>query len=924
LKVQILPLQSQTLADPKPLSPLPDSRAMVLVKKPCLAVISAQLHFSGARLLLTASIGRLIIRRMAGQAPAIGALLGHYRILEQIGHGGMGVVFRARDEQLERDVAVKILPPGTFPDENARKRFRREARVLAKLNHPNVAMAFDYGQQAGTDYLVTEYVGGITLDARLANGPLPQKTVIQLGIQLAKGLAAAHREQIIHRDLKPGNLRLTSDGELKILDFGLARWREPVSDVTKTLSLEPRDSITGTLPYMAPEQIRCEEADPRTDIWGAGAVLYELATGQRPFPMVSALDLIDAIQHLVPPVPSTLNRQITQSLDAVIVKALDKDPERRYQSASELGVDLVRLLPTLGASGKLSITEFAAAKSRMPWITWIVVAVVALACTYGGYRLHEKWNNPHSSGHKLLAVLPFDSTGQDEKTSALIVGLTETLTAKLAETWGQDLQLISARDVREQGVKTTEQAWREFGSDLVLEGSAHRVGDQIRVNCSLVDSKTHQQLMARTITADANDAFGLEDQVANEITSLLAAEWGIRTQASPRTKANPEAYASYLRGRGYLSEYQKPENIELAIAELKNAIALDPKYPNPYAALGEAYLLGYQQTNRGSDWVNQAQRNCQKSLAVRETAEGLICLGGIYDLTGKYDLAVQEFQRAVLIDPSNEDGLRGEADAYVKLGNPVSAEAAYKKAISLRPNYWGVYSWLGAFYYNQARYEDAITQFRRVIELAPVNYRGYSNLGAMYVAQGKYTEALEFLNKSIEIRPNLEAFNNLGNAFFQLRRFSNAADAFQRGLNLDDSDWLLWGNLGDSLFWSGVQRSKAIAAYENAIARAEKKLEVNPKDTIVLAFLADYNAMSQNRQKAVEEIEQALALAPADGEVRMRAAIVYNQLGDTDRCLASLEKAVAVGYSAQTIRDTPDFDHLHGNAQFRALARLHN
>jgi tetratricopeptide (TPR) repeat protein len=861
---------------------------------------------------------------MAVQPPAIGALLGHYRILEQIGQGGMGVVFRARDERLERDVAVKILPPGTFPDENARRRFRREARVLAKLNHPNVAMAFDYGQQDEIDYLVTEYVGGITLDGTLANGALPQKTVIQLGIQLAKGLVAAHREQIIHRDLKPGNLRLTSDGELKILDFGLARWREPVSNVAETLSLEPKDTIAGTLPYMAPEQIRCEEADPRTDIWGAGAVLYELATGQRPFPMASGLKLINAIQHLVPPAPSTLNQQITPSLDAVILKALDKDPDRRYQSASELGVDLVRMLPSSGASGNLAITEFATVKRRMPWTIWIVAAVVALACTYGGYRLREKWNSRHPGRHELLAVLPFDSTGQDEKTRALIVGLTETLTAKLSQTWGQDLQLISARDVREQGVKTTEQAWREFGSDLVLEGSAHRVGDQIRINCSLVDSKTHRQLTARTITADTKDVFGLEDQVVNEITSLLAADRGIQTQASPmmRTENNPEAYASYLRARGYLREYQKPEDITLAIAELRTAVALDPKYPNPYAALGEAYLLGYQQTNPGSDWVNQAQQNCQKSLAVRETAEGRICLGGVYNLTGKYDLAVQEFQRAVQIDPSNEDGLRGAADAYVKMGNPAAAEAAYEKAISLRPNYWGVYSWLGAFYYNQARYGDAITQFKKVIELAPANYRGYSNLGAMYVAQGKYAEALDSFNKSIEIRPNLEAFNNLGNAYFQLRRFSEAADAFQRGLNLDDGDWLLWGNLGDSLFWSGGRSSKAITAYENAIARAEKKLEVNPKDSTVLAFLADYNAMSRHRQKAVEEIEQALALAPADGEVRLRAAIIYNQLGDTERCLASLEKAVAVGYSRQMIRDTPDFDHLHSNPQFQGLAHL--
>jgi tetratricopeptide (TPR) repeat protein len=860
---------------------------------------------------------------MVVQLPAIGTLLGHYRVLEEIGHGGMGIVFRARDEQLERDVAVKILPSGIFPNESVRKRFRREARVLAKLNHPNVAMAFDCGVQDGIDYLVTEYVGGMTLDAKLANGALPEKTVIQLGIQLANGLAAAHHEHIIHRDLKPGNLRLTVDGQLKILDFGLASWLDPDADLAKTLSFSElaQESAGGTLPFMAPEQVRCDPTDQRTDIWGAGAVLYVMATGQRPFPMASRFKLIEAIQHLAPPAPSLINRQLTTSIDAVVLKAMDKDPNRRYQSAAELAVDLTRLLPVSAESGTVAITEFKKGARRISWATWLAFAILALACTYGGYRLHEKWNSLNLARHRLLAVLPFDSTVQDQRTNALIVGLTDTLTAKLAQIPNQHLQVISARDIREQGVKTTDQASQEFGSDLVLEGSVHLVGEQIRVNCSLVDSKTHQQLNARTITADAKDALGLEDQVTNEVASLLASDQGTQGQPPPmaRTKSSPEAYASYLRGRGYLSDYQKPENIELAIAELKNSVVLDPKYPNSYAALGEAYLLGYQQTNRDRDWIRQAQQNCQKSLEVGETAEGRICLGDEYNLTGKYDLAVQEFGRAVQLDPSNEDGLRGQADAYVKLGNPVAAETAYKKAISLRPNYWGGYSWLGTFYYSQGRYADAITQFMKVNELAPLNYRGYSNLGAMYVAQGKYTQALSPLNKSIEIRPNLEAYNNLGNAYFQLRRFSDAADAFQRGLSLDDSDWLLWGNLGDSLFWGGGRPSEAITAYEKAIARAEKKLDVNPKDSTVLAYSADYNAMSQHRREAVEQIEQSLALAPADGEVRLRAAIVYNQLGDAERCLASLEKAVALGYSAQAIQDTPDFDHLHSNSRFQKL-----
>jgi len=260
------------------------------------------------------------------------------------------------------------------------------------------------------------------------------------------------------------------------------------------------------------------------------------------------------------------------------------------------------------------------------------------------------------------------------------------------------------------------------------------------------------------------DIFGLGDQVSGEIAWLLGSE--VRISAAPvsRNENKPSAYASYLRARGYLLEYQKAENIELAIAELKSAIAVDPEYANAYAALGQTYLIGYQQLNRSGDWVSLAQQNCQKSLSARETAEGHICLGSVYNQTGKQELAVPEFEHAVQIDQSNEDALRGLADAYGKLGNAAAAEAAYQNAIALRPNYWGVHSWLGVFYYTQARYDDAIVQFREVVKLAPNNYRGYSNLGGLFVAVGRYKEALEPLNQSIEIRPNLEAYNNLGNA----------------------------------------------------------------------------------------------------------------------------------------------------------------
>src|SRR5215469_6899516 len=240
---------------------------------------------------------------MATPSQLVGHTLGHYRIIEQIGAGGGGIVYRAHDEQLDRDVAIKVLPVGTLADETARKRFRKEALALAKLNHPNIATIFEFGNQNSTDYLVTEYISGQTLNEKLAAGALPEKEVVGLGIQLVQGLSGAHEHGIVHRDLKPANLRLTSDGRLKILDFGLAQLAPHSSEVDVTATVTQSQQVAGTLPYMAPEQLRGEPAEARTDIWGAGAVLYEMATGHRPFEGMVPAALLGQIIHKPPPPP---------------------------------------------------------------------------------------------------------------------------------------------------------------------------------------------------------------------------------------------------------------------------------------------------------------------------------------------------------------------------------------------------------------------------------------------------------------------------------------------------------------------------------------------------------------------------------------------------------------------------------------------
>jgi Tol biopolymer transport system component len=337
---------------------------------------------------------------MSSLSVSIGQILGHYRILEQIGAGGMGVVYRAHDERLDRDVALKVLPAGTLGDDIARRRFRKEALALAKLDHPNVATVHEFGSQDGVDFLVTAYIPGVTLDTKVSCGAFPQEEVISLGIQLAEGLTAAHEQGVIHRDLKPGNLRLTPDNRLKILDFGLARLIEPEGDAALTASLTHSQEVTGTVPYMAPEQLRGERTDARTDIWAAGAVLYEMATGQRPFQGKTLTGLAADIIHKLPPAPRILKPELSPELERIMQKCLQKEPLDRYQSAKELAGDL-RLLQGPGravtsAAGAVLPTHTAADKGRRPLIlsvlAFVVVALAGTAWFYFSRR--EELNLP--------------------------------------------------------------------------------------------------------------------------------------------------------------------------------------------------------------------------------------------------------------------------------------------------------------------------------------------------------------------------------------------------------------------------------------------------------------------------------------------------------------------------------------------------
>jgi len=856
------------------------------------------------------------------------SVVSHYRLLNPLGSGGMGVVYRAEDTALGRTVALKFLSSQIAQDPKRVERFRDEARTASALNHPNICTIYEVGEQEGELFIAMEYVEGRPLSEFLRDGGMVVETVLRYGRQISGALEHAHERGVVHRDLKPANVVVTPDGNAKILDFGLAKRNDPEELQRKTtqgVATETSVGLTGTLPYMSPEQLEGGETGPRSDIWSLGVMLYEMASGTRPFRGENLYRLCTAIiQEPMPPLPGN----VPAGLAAVIKRCLQKEPARRYQRASELRA----ALEALEISGTAAVAPPAPPKVNTERKTalWVAVAVALVILAVGAALLWRNKGGLESSGTKVvsvpervqLAVLPPDTaTGSEE--SAFNEGLVETLTSRLTVlTQKHPLAVIPASEMRARKVATVDAARAEFGVNLGLVINVqHDPAGQERVNYSLVDATSHRQLRGGTITAPRGDPFALQDQVSESVTQAL--ELQLQPQERRALQAHgttePAAYDFYLQGRGYLQDYVKPENVENAINVFNHALKKDPAFAAANAGLGEAYWRKYQLTHDKA-WANAALENCRKG-AERDPALAAahICLGRLFVGTGSYEKALEEYGRAVELEPTNDTVHGGLAYAYEQLGRLDDAEKTFKEAVAVRPNYWATHNWLGLFYQRHARYEDAAAMYLHVVSLAPDSFTGYYNLGGVRTLQGKYAEAIPLLQRSLEIRKTANATSNLGTAYFQLHRYADAAAAFEQSTELDPKDYVFWGNLGDAYYWAPGRRAEAAAAYAKGIALGEQELRVNPRDTQVLSSLAMYHAMRGERKLALDQVEAALQLNSKSPDLLFNAGIAYQQVGDTQRALDALEKAVAAGVSPATLRDTPNFDGLRANPRFLKL-----
>jgi eukaryotic-like serine/threonine-protein kinase len=877
--------------------------------------------------------------------PTSGMRFGRYELATCIGAGGMGEVWRAHDQELHRDVAVKFLPERFAVDSLRLGRFAQEARAASSLNHPNIVTIHDFGETAGMPYIVMELVQGHTLREMVLDGrPLPVRRILEIGAQMADGLAKAHGAGIVHRDLKPENVMVTDDGYVKLLDFGLAKLRADsagerqqwfdTASPTWPDSPSPQTAagvVLGTVGYMSPEQARGLGVDYRGDQFTLGEILYELATGRPAFRRESAAQTLAAIiEHALEPIAS-LNPNVPAPVRWVIEgRCLAKEPGERYASTLDLARDLRQLREHLvesGGSMPARTDEMARPKARWrrPWIVPALAVLVA-----AGY-----WLGPPLADRvrlaagrlpveKRIAVLPFEAPSGGEEDRATATGLVYQLTARLAQLEPYEtLSVEPASNVLQSGARSAKQAARALNATLVVTGSVQRTGSGLLLTANLEDARQN-----RTLGAASADQ---PDQLADEIVRLLRLRMSDTARAALRASGTGVAEAStltaqalgytpYAEGRNALERYESSQNLERAIERFNRALERDPGYALAEAGLGEAYYRLYLNERR-PDLVGLAERHTERALALDELLAGpWLTLGMIHAGTGRAEEALADFQKALDRDPRRAAVYRERGVALERLSRWEEAEASYRKAVELQPQSWSAQNYLGAFLLERNRLPEAEAAFRKALEIAPDNERVLSNLAGALYFQDRVGEAEATWKRALEISPSPATAANLAALQFTDKRYTDAARTLEKAVSSGTHDYRIWRDLAAARYWAPGERSKAADAYRRAATLAEQERRLDPKNARVLAHLADSYAMLGEPAKARPLAAEAGALAPQDRRVASTLAGVYESVGDRGAALRWLEVALKAGDPPADVESDPTFEALRKDPRWRRLA----